>query len=34
MVGTITVSDDFQRDAVAQITERGYPDSGSQSGLG
>lgn len=25
MMGTSNFSDDFKRDAVAQITERGYP---------
>lgn len=25
MMGTRSFSDDFKRDAVAQITERGYP---------
>ena len=24
-MGTVNFSDDFKRDAVAQITERGYP---------
>ncbi|MBG6212073.1 transposase-like protein, partial [Labrenzia sp. EL_126] len=27
MVGTSNFSDDFKRDALAQITERGYPVS-------
>lgn len=27
MMGTITFSDDFKRDTVAQITEAGYPVS-------
>ena len=25
MVGTVNFTDEFKRDAVAQITERGYP---------
>jgi transposase len=34
MMGTSTFSDDFKRDAVAQITERGYPVSEVSERLG
>ena len=33
-MGTSTFSDDFKRDAVAQITERGYPVSEVSERLG
>ena len=33
-MGTATFSDDFKRDAVAQITERGYPVSEVSERLG
>ena len=33
-MGTSTFSDDFKRDAVAQITERGYPVSEVSARLG
>ena len=33
-MGTSTFSDDFERDAVAQITERGYPVSAVSERLG
>ncbi len=33
-MGTATFSDDFRRDAVAQITERGYPVSEVSERLG
>lgn len=33
-MGTGTFSDDFKRDAVAQITERGYPVSEVSERLG
>lgn len=33
-MGTSNYSDDFKRDAVAQITERGYPGSGSIPAFG
>lgn len=33
-MGTVTFSDDFKRDAVAQITERGYPVSEVSERLG
>jgi len=34
MMGTSNFSDDFKRDAVAQITERGYPLSEVSERLG
>ncbi len=34
MMGTRNFSDDFKRDAVAQITERGYPVSDVSKRLG
>jgi transposase len=34
MMGTSNFSDDFKRDAVAQITERGYPVSEVSKRLG
>lgn len=33
-MGASTFSDDFKRDAVAQITERGYPVSEVSARLG
>lgn len=33
-MGTVTFSDDFKRDAVAQIRERGYPVSEASERLG
>ncbi len=33
-MGAATFSDDFKRDAVAQITERGYPVSEVSERLG